>query len=115
METITSWNVNYRINETEHLTKISIKWDGCSHVWFNEVDYKNSTDDNNVEIDAYYHLCGFRNFLLFYKGLSFAYKIADELMDIDSNDDRYNEILSGCTIIYIEEDNYDDSVYEVVF
>lgn len=67
-----------------------IKWDGCSHWYFNGEDSLNkdlSVEDKN---DAYYHLCGFYIYSRFIMGILFAYKLATMKIENFDKDKKYD-------------------------
>ena len=47
----TQWTMDKKQDAFELYLQGSIKWDGCSHIWFGEKDEQDKTD-------GYLHLCG---------------------------------------------------------
>lgn len=65
---VISWNMDYSVSEKELYLKGSIKWDGCSHVWFGD-------EDN------YLHLCGKDTWLNHCKVMVAIYALAEESIE----------------------------------
>lgn len=108
VETVTSWELDEKVFKTEFLTKISIKWDGCSHAWFNGQDHLNPYDESDTN-SSYYHLCGLEDYLRFTKGLMFSFFAASQCIEICEYEIKkmkeYKDILNGYNIIFIDNIN----------
>lgn len=116
----TSWNVSTNEVEDEYfLATCSIKWDGCSHFWYNGQDYL-----SDEELYPYYHECGLNEYYKVFIAKLFAFEVAkhymkDTVENIEKhmNDDLYNtidrvNILDFYTIKYSEIDEENDFVYQ---
>lgn len=108
IESAVSWSYeDGSIGETTYLAKLMIKWDGCSHVYFNGEDYNESEYSKNDEIYPYYHLCGLKDYINFNNGLLFAFKVAAEVLNIDSYEfnliKQYPDMLKDCSINILKE------------
>lgn len=57
----------------QFVCNLCIKWDGCSHFYFNGEEY-NGTE----EVDGYYHLCGGDIIFEFLVGIAFVVKLAND-------------------------------------
>jgi hypothetical protein len=96
---------NDYVLDYEFMADVSIKWDNCSHWWFNGMDY---TEEND-EINGYYHICGGRGYIEFIRGMAFVYELAK--IKIGSFSVEFSEyelieelnLLDGYKIIEIEQ------------
>lgn len=108
VETVTSWELNGKAFKTEFLTKISIKWDGCSHAWFNGQDHLNPYDESDTH-PSYYHLCGIENYLTFTRGLIFSFFAASQCIEICEYEIKKmkdcKDMLNGYNIIFVDNIN----------
>lgn len=68
---ITSWEADDTKTpfDIEPYLKCYIKWDSCSHLWFDDKDG-----------DPYYHFCGARSFIHHTELLNYLYNLAFEEM-----------------------------------
>ena len=108
-----SWNIDNAVGEEEFLLSCGIKWDGCSHFYYEGQDYLN--DDS----DSYYHECGLNDYYNHFVAKLFAFEVAKHYMkDVQSMDDDLHNtidrinILDFYTIKYSEVDIESDYVYE---
>jgi hypothetical protein len=113
-----SWNMDGETSEEEFLVTFSIKWDGCSHFWYEGQDYLNNDED------SYYHECGLNDYYKHFVAKLFAFEVAKYYMknhveNIEDNmdNDLYNTIdrvnvLDFYSILYSEADIKNDYVYE---
>lgn len=103
-----SWECNENRAPMDYMlmAKFSVKWDGCSHFWFHGEDCElNENGDVVGEEDAYYHICGFNEYINFSRGMVFAYKVAmsevTEFSDCKSKEyENMKFLLDGYTIVY---------------
>lgn len=109
----TSWSLYDNTYGEEFLAECSIKWDGCSHFWYNGQDYP-----YDEELYPYYHECGLNDYYNHFVAKLFAFEVAKEYMkDVqDMDDDLYNtidrvNILNFYTIKYSEVDLNNDGFY----
>lgn len=118
LKTVVAWELNGKVSETNFLTKISVKWDGCSHAWFNGEDYCESDGDSET-CDSYYHLCGIGDYFAFTRGLIFAFFAASECIELceyelkKMNDCK--DILKGYNIIFIDNNSRDYLSEEYIY
>ena len=100
---IVGWDMNYTPMDYEFVADMSIKWDGCSHWYFNGMDYS----EDNKEIDGYYHICGEECYIEFMQGIMFVYELAKKSIGKFDNFKSYKRkinLLEGCKIIKVEEE-----------
>lgn len=89
----------------ELFANIYVKWDGCSHFWFEGMDNLYSEEDRGK--DSYYHICGVRDYIGFMRNLVFCYEIMIENLGEDKileKDELYElrqlNLLDGYRILY---------------
>lgn len=76
-----SFGMNNEIIEEQFFAEFSVKWDGCSHIYFYGQDY---SDDDHVA-DSYYHICGAIDYLRHIKTMQFFLEVAEKSLG-----DRFN-------------------------
>ena len=110
---VTSWDMNGNPSDEEFLAHCNIKWDGCSHFWYNGQDFP-----YDEEIYPYYHECGLNYYYQNFVAKLFAFEVAKHYMkDIQSmDDDLYDtidriNIFDFYTIKYSEVDEENDWFY----
>lgn len=74
----------------DFIAEAVIKWDGCSHWYFNGEDSLKENLPVEDKIDAYYHLCGFNIYGTFIMGILFAYKLATMKIENFIKDEGYD-------------------------
>lgn len=106
LEEVVSWEVSGEIYEKLLFAELYVKWDGCSHFWFNGQDSKNEEN-----LDSYYHICGIGGYLKFIRMLLFAYEVMVNHVGFDNIDEKeeFEELLEsgmldGYTIEYIRDE-----------
>lgn len=89
--TVSSW-CDKEIGELDYVSTVYMKWDACSHFWFNGDGYTPGNKDK--EINPYYHICGSYGYKDFMRCIAFVYKLASEVMKDGHYDyEEFNEIL----------------------
>lgn len=94
-----SWDMEDNVCEENFFANIYIKWDGCSHIYFEGED----------KIDSYYHLCGGNYFIEHMQTLAFIVKVAkDNIEKYDDEIGRFSiiekmNLLEDCRIEKVED------------
>ena len=110
---VTSLDLNGVPTDEEFLAHCSIKWDGCSHFWYNGQNFP-----YDEEVYPYYHECGLNYYYQNFVAKLFAFEVAKHYMkDIQGmDDDLYDtidriNIFDFYTIKYSELDEENDYFY----
>lgn len=74
---VVSWGEDEHIVETRFYLNGTIKWDGCSHIWFRGEDYQEGKKSSQ---DSYYHLCGIECWKMHVRLMEWTYKQVSALM-----------------------------------
>lgn len=109
--TVISWVCDEKntVSEKEFLASCYIKRDGCSHWHFYGEDGYTITEGGN-SFDAYYHICGFSDYMNFIIGILFAFKVVSEINPDFIKDEKeefkqWEHLLSDYTILdYVIEE-----------
>jgi hypothetical protein len=77
------WNMDNSpvLDRAEPYAQITIKWDGCSHVYFGGIkDISDPRVPQPSERDAYLHICGPEHWKLHIRMMEWIYKEAEKLI-----------------------------------
>jgi hypothetical protein len=109
-----SWSLYDDSYGEEFFADFSIKWDGCSHFWYNGTNYP--YDD---ELYPYYHECGLNSIYKYFIAKLFAWEVAKYYLrdKADLDDDLYIKVpkinvLEKYTVRYSEIDMENDWFYK---
>ncbi len=96
---VVSWDDEGNAYDENFFASIHIKWDGCSHIYFEGED----------KVDSYYHLCDASYFIEHMQTLAFIIKVAkDNIGKYDDEIARFSiienlNLLKKCKIEKIED------------
>lgn len=101
-----SWNLEDEVGDWLFVADTYLKFDACTHWWFNGSDFDPVLDANthDNEINPYYHICGPEDLLSHIRCMCLAWTIARELVDIDdyyASHIKFNELVSMVLEDYI--------------
>ena len=88
---VNGWDDNIA-KDYNFIADFYIKWDFCSHFWFNGQNTDISQKEDKDNHDSYYHICGASCYVNFFRAMAFAVEVAAIFMPQLTNDDEIEEI-----------------------